>query len=187
MGPDVHHALEAGIDALGAPPGGHSTAGQSDGLTDRAPVLKAVPKRSGRSRAGSCHPGANHRIESNGGNQAGPFGAVGTDGSAVESAVTITLSTRLHRSLGRCRPAQGLITLRPDLASSFDAVLCHEAAHVAAFVLHGRTVRPHGAEWASLVAAVGFDPVVRTRMAGARPRPIRPLGYRFEQIGRAHV
>ena len=47
----------------------------------------------------------------------------------LESAVTITLSTRLQRSLGRCRPAQGLITLRPDLASSFDAVLCHEAAH----------------------------------------------------------
>ena len=100
--------------------------------------------------------------------------------SGLESAVTITLSTRLHRSLGRCRPAQGLITLRPDLASSFDAVLCHEAAHVAAFVLHGRTVRPHGAEWASLVAAVGFDPVVRTRVAGTRPRPPRPLGYRFE-------
>ena len=98
----------------------------------------------------------------------------------LESAVTITLSTRLHRSLGRCRPAQGLITLRPDLASSFDAVLCHEAAHVAAFILHGRTVRPHGAEWASLVAAVGFDPVVRTRMAGARPRSPRPPGYRFE-------
>ena len=84
MGPDVHHAIEAGVDALGAPPGGHSTAGQSDGLTDRAPVLEAVPKWPGRSRAGSGHPGANHRIESNGGNQAGPFGAVGPDGSAVE-------------------------------------------------------------------------------------------------------
>ena len=84
MGPDVHDAVEAGVDALGAPPSGHSPAGQSDGLTNRAPMLEAVPKRSGRSRAGSCHPGANRRIESDGGNQAGPFGAVGPDGSAVE-------------------------------------------------------------------------------------------------------
>ncbi|MDX2056566.1 MAG: SprT-like domain-containing protein, partial [Gemmatimonadales bacterium] len=77
-------------------------------------------------------------------------------------------------------PARGLITLRPDLDSAFDAALCHEAAHVAAFVLHGRTVRPHGAEWASLVAAVGFDPVVRARVPGARRQPGRPIGYRFE-------
>ena len=84
MGPDVHHAIEAGDDALGAPPGGHSPAGQSDGLTDRAPVLEAVPNGPGRPRAGSCRPGAHHRIESNGGNQTGPFGAVGPDSSAVE-------------------------------------------------------------------------------------------------------
>lgn len=85
MGSDVHHAIEAGVDALGAPPGCHSTAGQSHGLADRAPVLEAVPKWPGKSRPGSCYPGANHRIESNGGNQAGPFGAVGPDGSAVQN------------------------------------------------------------------------------------------------------
>ena len=101
-----------------------------------------------------------------------------------ESAVSVTLTTRLRRSLGRCRPARGAIALRHDLtrvpAATFDAVLCHEAAHVAAYLLHGRTVRAHGPEWSALVAAAGFNPAARMVAPSAQP-PRRPRsGYRYE-------
>src|SRR5262245_61372789 len=46
----------------------------------------------------------------------------------------VNLSTRLRRSLGRCRPREGRITLRADLRRSpaeLAEVLCHELAHVA--------------------------------------------------------
>jgi predicted SprT family Zn-dependent metalloprotease len=40
-------------------------------------------------------------------------------------------------------------------------VLCHEAAHAAVVALHGRRVRPHGAEWRDLMLFAGFRPRVR--------------------------
>jgi predicted SprT family Zn-dependent metalloprotease len=53
--------------------------------------------------------------------------------------------------------------LHPALAEASPrevaTVLCHEVAHVAAFHLYGAEVRPHGAEWAALVAAVGHVPM----------------------------
>jgi len=47
-------------------------------------VLEAVPNRSAGLPAGAWDPGANYRIEADGGNQAGPFGAVRPDGPPVE-------------------------------------------------------------------------------------------------------
>jgi len=82
--------------------------------------------------------------------------------SGLERQLSIRLSTRMTRSLGRCTPAKGSITLRSGLSRSrLPGVLCHEAAHVAAFRLHGPSIRPHGAEWAALVSAAGFEPMVR--------------------------
>src|SRR5215510_13035498 len=37
-------------------------------------------------------------------------------------------------------------------------VICHEAAHIVVWYRYGKTVRPHGAEWAELVRFAGFDP-----------------------------
>lgn len=83
----------------------------------------------------------------------------------LDAELSIALSTRLRSTLGRCRPAAGRITLRADLVDGpserLREVLCHEAAHVAAFRLFGRRARPHGPEWRGLVAAVGFSPRVR--------------------------
>jgi hypothetical protein len=79
-----------------------------------------------------------------------------------EQHITIRLSRRLTRSLGRCNPAAGTITLRRGLTmDQIPYVLCHEAAHIATFLLFGAGLKPHGPEWASLVAAAGFTPSVR--------------------------
>jgi predicted SprT family Zn-dependent metalloprotease len=104
----------------------------------------------------------------------------------LEDALTITFSPRLQRALGRCVPAQGRITLHTSLASArvdkVAAVLCHEAAHVGAFMLHGRRIRPHGAEWAALVQSAGFLPhvSVRRRAVTGTAQAQHSPAFRFE-------
>jgi 8-oxo-dGTP pyrophosphatase MutT (NUDIX family)/predicted SprT family Zn-dependent metalloprotease len=106
----------------------------------------------------------------------------------LADAVQIRFSTRLRRALGRCRPAAGTITLqasllhdRPELLME---VLCHEAAHIAAWRRFGPAARPHGAEWRALVHAAGFEPRVRAHiLASAPPRqvgspPLLPFEHR---------
>jgi SprT protein len=106
----------------------------------------------------------------------------------IEAVVTVSFSRRLRRSLGRCTPARGHIVLNVWLTSGaprrFAAVLCHEAAHVAAFLLYGRAIRPHGSEWAALVRAAGYSPELRTAVprsiAAPRREMRRPTLYRME-------
>ena len=88
--------------------------------------------------------------------------------SDLADSVTVEFSRRLRTSLGRCRPASGLVRLAERLqdgdAGLLEEVLCHELAHVAAFRLHGPRIRPHGPEWKALVSDAGFSP--RTRLVG---------------------
>jgi predicted SprT family Zn-dependent metalloprotease len=82
--------------------------------------------------------------------------------AGLERAVDISFSTRLKHALGRCTPATGRIVLTDSLRTGTTArladALCHELAHVAAFMLHGGPVQAHGAEWAHLVDAAGMKP-----------------------------
>jgi DNA mismatch endonuclease (patch repair protein) len=106
----------------------------------------------------------------------------------LEQGVSVSFSTRLRRSLGRCRPSTGRVTLRADLRHGdperLAEVLCHEVAHVAVFRLHGRAAAPHGAEWRELVSRAGFAPRVNAmEIAPARrplsePTPILPYEHR---------
>ena len=95
-----------------------------------------------------------------------------------EQRLRISFSPRLSRSLGRCTPRTGRIALHPALYAASRArvaeVLCHEAAHVAAYELFGGTARPHGPEWAALVAAVGFRPKLKTADPNALPSKLSP-------------
>jgi SprT protein len=83
----------------------------------------------------------------------------------LPATIHITFSPRLRASLGRCSPRTGSIRLNPGLLDADPAilreVLCHEAAHVAAWLLHGRRARPHGREWKDLMRAAGYEPRVR--------------------------
>ena len=84
----------------------------------------------------------------------------------LERIVSVTFSSRLTTSLGRCRPSTGRVSLRADLQHTEDTrlaeVLCHEVAHVAAFHLFGREAAPHGPEWRHLVFSAGFQPRAKT-------------------------
>lgn len=96
--------------------------------------------------------------------------------------VSVIFSHRLKRSLGHCRPSTGRITVADQLKSEhpvqFTEVLCHEAAHVAAYHLFGGKAKPHGPEWQALVRKAGFSPRVRAASsthgghATARPSPL---------------
>lgn len=88
----------------------------------------------------------------------------------LEREVTVEESPRLRSSLARCAVASRRIRLHPALRSQpralREAVLCHELAHIAAYTLHGPTIRPHGPEWRALMIAAGFTPSVRLSARG---------------------
>lgn len=79
--------------------------------------------------------------------------------------ITVELSSRMTRSLGRCYPDRNLIRIAifvlDESDKLFEEVLCHEAAHLAAYHLHGKSIRPHGYEWKALVQQAGYAPAVR--------------------------
>jgi len=96
-----------------------------------------------------------------------------------EQNLTLRFSPRLTRSLGRCNPATGVLTLRRGLpADQIPSILCHEAAHIAVFLRFGTGLRPHGPEWASLVALAGFLPAVHAIGPQPQPAPAWPLPLR---------
>lgn len=88
----------------------------------------------------------------------------------LETRIHVETSRRLRTALGRCHPAAGTVRIHPHLLAEplelLREVVCHEAAHVAVHVLHGRAVRPHGSEWARLMRVAGYEP--RARMDPAR-------------------
>lgn len=80
----------------------------------------------------------------------------------LRERVTVRFSARLTKSLGRVRLATGSISLNARLQFAPRAflieVLCHEAAHVAARLLHGPQAKPHGPEWRDLMHRAGYTP-----------------------------
>jgi predicted SprT family Zn-dependent metalloprotease len=100
-------------------------------------------------------------------------------------------SPRLRTSLGRAYPRLRLVRLHArldgDLAHLRDEILVHEAAHIAAAILHGPRIRPHGPEWRALVLAAGYAPhathraplPVRRRRRRSYRHYCRVCGYRY--------
>ncbi|MDP6721013.1 MAG: SprT-like domain-containing protein [Pirellulaceae bacterium] len=85
------------------------------------------------------------------------------DTPELAKQITCEWSSRLRRSLGRAYPNRKLIRLslllkEPQHASLFEEVLCHEAAHIAAFLIHGNRATNHGLEWEELVRLAGYEP-----------------------------
>jgi predicted SprT family Zn-dependent metalloprotease len=100
----------------------------------------------------------------------------------LHSQITIELSSRMTRSLGRCYPARRLIRLAEGLLKKrdiFEEALCHELAHIVAFEQNGRIRRPHGPEWKALMRKAGFEPRTRLRWDGAPPTKRRKRRRRY--------
>ncbi len=73
---------------------------------------------------------------------------------------------RLRTTAGRAFPRGGRVELNPNLLAvrcgtlAFDAVMVHEAAHLAVHRLLGPNLPPHGEGWRGLVREAGFEPTV---------------------------
>lgn len=95
---------------------------------------------------------------------------------SMADEIEVRINTRMTRSLGNARPVEKRVTLAAWLMTRPEEliceVLCHEAAHIAVFTLHGRGCRPHGKEWKDLMVRAGFEPRVRIDVPDA-PRPRR--------------
>jgi predicted metal-dependent hydrolase len=85
----------------------------------------------------------------------------------IAPEISVEISSRMTRSLGRCYPDRKLIRIAQFVREESDAlvqeVLCHEAAHIAAHHLYGSSIRPHGPEWKALMQKAGFPPSVKYR------------------------
>lgn len=97
--------------------------------------------------------------------------------------VTVRVSTRLRRSLGRYNPSSCTITLAAALTpAQIPAVLCHEAAHAVTALRYGRAARPHGVEWAGLMTLAGHAPTTRDYVEcipRGQPGQTMPGRYRY--------
>ena len=98
----------------------------------------------------------------------------------LPTTVTVRFNRRLRRSLGRAALTTGRISLHPSLCASSPSlireILCHEVAHIVAYrqarEQGSRRIAAHGEEWADLVRAAGYEPVVRSSvLATGQPRP----------------
>ena len=89
----------------------------------------------------------------------------------------IEFRKRLKRSLGRCRPERQEIRPATRLLDGPTALLqealCHELAHVATHSRFGRTAKPHGPEWKSLMTRAGFEPRVHIQIDKRLPPSTR--------------
>ncbi|MGE3843061.1 MAG: SprT family zinc-dependent metalloprotease [Vicinamibacterales bacterium] len=98
----------------------------------------------------------------------------------------LAVSDRLTTTLARCWPRTGRIELSARalrMPARLPELLCHEAAHLAVFALHGPNCRPHGPEWQALMRQAGFKP--RATLVSAcrvlRPKPA-PASVRWEHV-----
>ena len=94
----------------------------------------------------------------------------------------IEWSTRLTRTLGRAYPQEMLIRLNarlrePQYATILKEVLCHEAAHLAVHILHGRDAAMHGLEWKRLVEVAGYTPRTGIHIPALVSRGDSPIRY----------
>lgn len=83
---------------------------------------------------------------------------------ALAESVSMRFSSRLSRSWARTNLRANTITLACELADDHERlenVLCHELAHVVAFLRVGRAEGPHGPTWQRLVRDAGYEPVLR--------------------------
>ena len=106
----------------------------------------------------------------------------------LSSRVQIQFSSRIRRSLGRCTPRAGVIRLNPTLRDVSQEILrevvCHEAAHVAVWMLHGGRVRPHGPEWKEKIRGAGYESRVRWPAGSI---PVASRGSRHRSIEYVHL
>jgi len=94
-------------------------------------------------------------------------------------ALTIQVNPRLRTTVARCVACKGVIEISPAVArrtiGSQREIVCHEAAHYVVWHRYGKTLRPHGPEWAALMTAAGFQPeakAIRCGTTGERRRSV---------------
>lgn len=94
--------------------------------------------------------------------------------------VYVRASRRMTRTLARAFPSTGEVRISTRVLEFAPEdllleIVCHEAAHVACFLIHGRRVQPHGAQWRRLMRQAGYAPRVRlnTDAIPSFPQPLR--------------
>ena len=101
-------------------------------------------------------------------------------------------SSRLRKTLGRAYVERRLIRLHirlqdPRQEPLFREVLCHEAAHIAAFHLFGAAAAGHSQQWRELVETVGFEPRLFHREVITQTEDVSRNGEQHDAVCYEHV
>jgi predicted SprT family Zn-dependent metalloprotease len=96
----------------------------------------------------------------------------------LPAKVSFSRNDRLKTTIARWLEDPQCVELGPRffaLRSRREEILCHELAHAAAILLHGRGIAPHGPQWCALVEAAGFSPGSRLKTRRRGPQQTRPV------------
>jgi predicted SprT family Zn-dependent metalloprotease len=104
---------------------------------------------------------------------------------ALLERVRIVPAPRMTVTLAHAYPATNTIRISSRVLESgsdelIREVLCHELAHLACRMRHGRRVTPHGREWKELMRQTGYEPRARFKHDEALPLVVparRPLAF----------
>lgn len=83
--------------------------------------------------------------------------------SRLSRDATIEFSDQLDDALGQCDLRAGKVVLNavlllPANEGLLHETLCHEAAHLVAYVRFGSGIAEHGTEWQDYMRRAGFEP-----------------------------
>jgi predicted SprT family Zn-dependent metalloprotease len=98
------------------------------------------------------------------------------------SELGVALNLDLTSTIARWTPPSNVIELNPNVTSrdarALREIITHEAAHVVVWDRCDRVARPHGAEWAAVMRAAGFQPRATLVRCGHRASPNSQLPIR---------
>ncbi len=83
--------------------------------------------------------------------------------SRLSREASISFSQELGLALGRCdlrerRILLNSVLLQPENQALLFETLCHEAAHLIAYLRYGPAIAEHGPEWREYMVKAGFKP-----------------------------
>jgi SprT protein len=95
------------------------------------------------------------------------------------------------QSAGQANYRHNVIRLNRELLEKYaadfiDQTVPHEFAHLVAYQVYGRRVKPHGNEWRSIMVAFGAEPSRTHRYEVSKTRRLRRYLYKCNCPGKEH-
>jgi len=112
------------------------------------------------------------------------------DAAPVRERITVSIGTRLRRSLGRADLRSGRIVVSASVVDDpalLREVLAHEFAHVVAHDRAAAPEGPHGPTWSALMTRAGYEPRLRIPAPRSAAGTAAPEPRRWAYVHRCPI